>query len=68
MLIITAVVLWSYYAYVFALCLCKYETFVLFVPGPLFFCDCVAADTRTLPADSRVDKITLVCIEQELAK
>lgn len=35
-LIIAAVVLWSYYAYVFALCLCEYDTIVFI-------------DTRNLP-------------------
>lgn len=66
MLIITAVVLWSYYAYVFALCLCKYDTLVLFVSGVYFF-GLRSRRRRRLP-HSRVDKTPPVRIKEELAK
>lgn len=63
-LIITAVVLWSYYAYVFALCLCEYYTIVLCV---LDFFRLRSRKCRRL-SHSRVDKITLICFRKELAK
>lgn len=51
-LIITSVVLWSYYAYVFELCLCKYNK-----PLKSFLCDCwpFNCGDRRLPHSS-VDK------------